>query len=176
MAKWNKTKTGIAALVVALSPAGFLLVETREGLGQPGKSVQKAYADPYLGWRTPTICYGRTYNVKQGDTATLEQCKKWLEQDVVKHCEIVYKALVPLNIWLTQGEQDAYCSFAYNTGRFKNTDSIYGRLVEQDDWGACMGLLKYYYSDGQPSRGLWNRRYEEYNECIHQLSFDRGMR
>lgn len=177
MAKWSKTKTGVVALTVALSPIGFKLVETREGLGQPGQTVQRAYADPYLGWKTPTICYGRTQNVKPGDTATLAQCKEWLKQDVVKHCSIVYEALVPLNIWLTQGEQDAYCSFAYNTGMFKDTASIYGRLLKQDDWGACMGLLKYYYSNGQPSRGLWNRRYEEYNECISMLDYKReGVR
>ena len=177
MAKGSKTKSGIVALVVAVCPAGYKLVEKREGLGQPGQQVQKAYADPYLGWRVPTICYGHTYRVKQGDTATIEQCRKWLEEDATKHCAIVYEALVPLNIWLTQGEQDAYCSFAYNVGRFKNTDSIYGRLVKQDDWGACMGLLKYYYSDGVPSRGLWNRRYDEYNECISQLEHRReGIR
>jgi len=89
----------------------------------------------------------------------------------------VYEALVPLNIWLTQGEQDAYCSFAFNTGKFKDTSSIYGRLVKQDDWGACMGLLKYFYSGGIPSRGLWNRRYDEYNECISQLEYKReGVR
>lgn len=177
MAKWSKTRTGIVALVVALSPVGYKLIEEREGLGQPNKPIQKAYADPYLGWRVPTICYGHTKGVKQGDTATMEQCKKWLNEDATKHCAIVYEALVPLNIWLTQGEQDAYCSFAFNTGKFKDTSSIYGRLVKQDDWGACMGLLKYFYSGGIPSRGLWNRRYDEYNECISQLDYTReGVR
>ena len=48
---------------------------------------------------------------------------------------------------------------------------MYGRLLKQDDWGACMGLLKYYYSNGKPSRGLWERRYAEYNLCISQLDW-----
>lgn len=176
MAKWSKTKTGVVALVVALSPVGYKLVEKREGLGQPGQKVQKAYADPYLGWRVPTICYGHTKGVKAGDTATIDQCRVWLKEDATQHCAIVYEALVPLNIWLTQGEQDAYCSFAFNTGKFKTTESIYGRLVKHDDWGACMGLLKYFYSGGIASQGLWNRRYDEYNECISQLEYKREGR
>lgn len=177
MARWNKAGAVTVALVVALSPLGLLNIKKHEGLGQPGKEIQRAYPDPYYGWKLPTMCYGRTEGVKRGDIASLRQCEIWLTSDVVKHCKLVYEALVPLDMWLTQGEQDAYCSFAYNTGRFKGTESIYGRLLKQDDWYACMGLLKYYYSDGQPSRGLWNRRYDEYNRCISQLDFqNRGVR
>ena len=169
MATWQKAGAATIALVVAMSPAGYLALKSHEGLGQPGAHVQKAYADPYYGWRIATICYGRTAGVKQGDTATLAQCDQFLREDVDKHCALVYDALFPLGVWLTQGEQDAYCSFAYNLGKFKGTDSVYGRLLKQDDWGACMGLLKYHYSNGKPSRGLWNRRYAEYNLCISQL-------
>ena len=173
MATWQKAGAATIALVVAMSPAGYRALKSHEGLGQPGATVQKAYADPYYGWRIATICYGHTAGVKQGDTATMAQCDQFLREDVAKHCALVYDALMPHGIWLTQGEQDAYCSFAYNLGKFKGTDSVYGRLLKQDDWGACMGLLKYYYSDGKPSRGLWNRRYAEYNMCISQLDYKR---
>ena len=173
MAQWQRVGGAVLALTVAMSPAGYRALKSHEGLGQPGAVVQKAYADPYYGWRIATICYGHTTGVKQGDTATMEQCAQFLEQDVARHCALVYDALLPTGIWLTQGEQDAYCSFAYNLGKFKGTDSVYGRLFKQDDWGACMGLLKYWYSDGQPSRGLWNRRYSEYNLCISQLDIKR---
>ena len=169
MATWQKAGAATIALVVAMSPAGYRMLKSHEGLGQPGATVQKAYADPYYGWRIATICYGHTAGVKQGDTATMTQCEQFLKQDVARHCALVYDALLPHGIWLTQGEQDAYCSFAYNLGKFKGTDSVYGRLLKQDDWGACMGLLKYWYSNGQPSRGLWERRYVEYNMCISQL-------
>jgi len=169
MAQWQRVGGAVLALTVAMSPVGYRALKSHEGLGQPNKPVQKAYADPYLGWRKATICYGHTANVRPGDTATLSQCEQYLKDDVNRHCALVYDALVPLGIWLTQGEQDAYCSFAYNLGKFKGTDSVYGRLLKHDDWGACRGLLKYYYSDGQPSRGLWNRRYTEYNSCISQL-------
>ena len=171
MAQWQRVGGAVLALTVAMSPAGYRALKSHEGLGQPGAPVQKAYADPYYGWRIATICYGHTTGVKQGDTATTAQCEQFLKQDVARHCALVYDALLPTGIWLTQGEQDAYCSFAYNLGKFKGTDSVYGRLLKQDDWGACMGLLKYWYSNGQPSRGLWERRYEEYNRCISQLDY-----
>ncbi len=173
MANWHKAGAATIALVVAMSPAGYQMLKSHEGLGQPGASVQKAYADPYYGWRIATICYGHTARVKRGDTATMAQCDQYLREDVVKHCALVYDALFPTGIWLTQGEQGAYCSFAYNLGKFKGTDSVYGRLLKHDDWDACMGLLKYYYSNGVPSRGLWNRRYAEYNLCINQLEPNR---
>jgi len=172
MAKFGQAAKGLA-LAVTLSAAGLGLVKTYEGLGQPRAAVQKAYADPYLGWRKATICYGHTQGVKQGDTASMAQCEDWLKTDAAQHCKLVYDALLPHGIWLTQGEQDAYCSFAYNLGKFKGTDSVYGRLLKQDDWGACMGLLKYSYSNGKFSRGLWNRRYAEYNLCISQLEIKR---
>lgn len=173
MAKWNKTKVGTLVLVVAASPLGFQTIKDYEGLGQPKAVVQQAYPDAYYGWKLPTICYGKTKDVNRGDTASMSQCEAWLKEDVVRHCALVYEALVPQDIWLTQGEQDAYCSFSFNLGKFKGTDSVYGRLVKGDDWGACMGLLKYYYSNGQPSRGLWSRRYTEYNLCINQLDINR---
>ena len=171
MAKWQQVGGAVLALTVAMSPAGYRMLKSHEGLGQPGAVVQKAYADPYYGWRIATICYGHTAGVKQGDTATLAQCDQFLREDVNRHCALVYDALLPQGIWLTQGEQDAYCSFAYNLGKFKGTDSVYGRLLKQDDWGACRGLLKYSYSTGVFSRGLWERRYEEYNSCISQLDY-----
>lgn len=173
MATWHKAGAATIALVVAMSPVGYHMLKSHEGLGQPGKPIQKAYADPYYDWSVATICYGHTLNVKKGDTATMEQCDKFLEKDVAKHCALVYDALLPLNIWLTQGEQDAYCSFAYNLGKFKGTTAVYGRLIKGDDYGACMGLLQYSRSNGKFSRGLWNRRYAEYNLCISQLEINR---
>lgn len=172
MAKYGEIARG-AVLVVAASAAGIGLIKSYEGLGQPKQYTQRAYADPYHGWRVATICYGHTNGVKQGDTAGLGQCEEFLRSDVAQHCKIVYDALVPHKILLTQGEQDAYCSFAFNLGKFKGTDSVYGRLIKGDDWGACMGLLRYTQSAGKFSRGLWNRRYAEYNLCISQLEYKR---
>lgn len=175
MAKYGEHARN-AVLVVAASAAGFGLIKGYEGLGQPGQTTQRAYADPYHGWRVATICYGHTKGVKQGDTANLVQCEEFLRSGVAQHCGLVYDALLPHKILLTQGEQDAYCSFAFNLGKFKGLDSVYGRLIKGDDWGACMGMLKYYHANRKPSRGLWNRRYAEYNLCISQLDYKRHGR
>lgn len=175
MAKYGEHARN-AVLVVAASAAGFGLIKGYEGLGQPGQATQRAYADPYHGWRVATICYGHTKGVKQGDTANLVQCEEFLRSGVAQHCGLVYDALLPHKILLTHGEQDAYCSFAFNLGKFKGLDSVYGRLIKGDDWGACMGMLKYYHANSKPSRGLWNRRYAEYNLCISQLDYKRHGR
>lgn len=173
MAQWAKSGAAALALVVAASPLGWQAIKKHEGLGQPGRAVQQAYADPYLGWKKATICYGHTTTAYRGMSVSMQECEAFFLSDVASHCKLVYDAVLPLGAWLSQGEQDAYCSFAYNLGKFKGTDSVYGRLVKHDDWGACMGLLKYHYSNGQSSRGLWNRRYEEYNMCISQLEWSR---
>lgn len=163
----RKAAGAVVATILAMFPVALHQMQKHEGTGPTVHTSEglryKAYADPYLGWKTPTICYGHTKGVKKGDIATQAQCDAWLQEDIVSHCNIVKP-------WpTTQGEVDAYCSFAYNTGKFKSAPSVHDRYVQGDRWGACMGLLKYYYSDGKPSRGLWNRRYDEYNNCISNL-------
>lgn len=98
MATWQRAGAATIALVVAMSPVGYQMLKSHEGLGQPGATVQKAYADPYYGWRVATICYGHTASVKQGDTATMQQCDQFLRDDVTKHCALVYDALIPHGI------------------------------------------------------------------------------
>ena len=164
-----KAKALGVALSVAISASGLALIKQYEGLGQPSQSVQKAYADPYLGWKKATICYGHTANVSKGDTSSLQQCEDFLKSDVALHCKIVYDALKDTDVLLTQGEQDAYCSFAFNLGKFKGTNSVYGRLIKGDHKGACAGLLKYTYSGGVYSKGLYNRRLAEYKLCVKDL-------
>lgn len=165
MSKLRATIAAVAAAlgIGAISPLGFDDIRKHEGLRLT------AYADPYLGWKKPTICYGHTKGVYRGTVATLDQCEAWLIEDIMSHCAIV-DAWGKVNKYVfTQGEYDAYCSFVYNTGYFGKTASVAHR-IKADPWAACMGLLKYYYSDGQPSRGLWERRYREYNTCISTLS------
>lgn len=167
MSDLRKVVSVVTATVIAMSPLALLDMKKNEGTGPRVKTsegiVYKAYADPYLGWKKATICYGHTKGVRQGMTATQAQCDAWFKEDVYTHCALIKP-------WpKTQGELDAYCSFSYNTGKFQTADSVGGRLARGDRWGACMGLLKYYYSDGKPSRGLWNRRYDEYNYCISEL-------
>ena len=167
MADLRKAAAVVAGAIIAMSPLALLDMKKHEGTGPTIKTAEgvryKAYPDPYLGWGKATICYGHTKGVKQGMTATQAQCDAWFKEDVARHCALIKP-------WpKTQGELDAYCSFAYNTGRFEGTNAVHGRYIKDDRWGACMGLLQYYYSGGKPSRGLWERRYAEYNLCISEL-------
>lgn len=156
-----------AALVAAsaVSAGGYGLIKAGEG------KSNIAYPDPGLGWRVPTICYGHTLGVKRGDYRTDNECEVLLRAEVDRHCAY----LIPYGF--TQGELDAYCSFSYNVGKAAWPKStMYKRWAAGDPWGACMYLLKYTYADGKHMRGLWNRRYEEYNECIQDLPINYGVR
>lgn len=163
----RKVAAATATVVLAMSPAAVHKMKQHEGTGPTVRTSQgliyRAYPDPYLGWGTPTICYGHTLNVKRGDTATQSQCDMYLQQDVQKHCAIIQPTPK------TQGELDAYCSFAYNTGRFKTAPSVYNNYIKGDYWAACAGIRLYYYSNGKPSDGLRKRREDEYQTCIKDL-------
>ena len=166
-----KAKVAAASLSAALALAGLYSTSQR-GLNNikahEGVSYT-AYQDPYYGWSVPTICYGHTRYAKRGLRVTQEQCDEWLKLDLSDAEAKVHAATDKKGILITQGEFDAYVSLVFNLGHLEGTPSVYGRLVKGDHWGACMGILKYYYSNNKPSSGLWKRRYAEYNQCISQL-------
>ena len=116
------TKQKLVGMVLALltSSASFLLfVEKNEGLGPfqvvNNVRIYQAYPDPGLGWKLPTICAGHTKGVKRGDTATLEQCRKWLDEDTQWAKNRVAKCL---SVPVTVSQFEALTSFEYNTGLF----------------------------------------------------------
>lgn len=165
-------KAGLAVAGAAVAAAITWDVSDRvvQMVAQHESVVHVAYADPYYGWKLPTICYGHTKGVKRGDTATQEVCEAWLKEDLDEAVGKLKKALAPYNVSLTQGEIDAYTSFIYNLGRFTNTPSVMGRLIKGDRIGACQGLLLYTYSNGIYSKGLANRREVEYRVCISEIA------
>src|SRR5262249_10281827 len=60
-----------------------------------------------------TIGYGHTLGVKEGDTCTLDQAQRWLEQDTAASAHDVGAYVkVPLN----QNQFDALCSLRFNIG------------------------------------------------------------
>lgn len=167
----TKAKVAAASLSAALALSSLY---TTSHKGQDAVKAHEgvsltAYQDPYYGWSVPTICYGHTRYAKKGMTATQEQCDNWLRLDLADAEAKVHAATDQKGIPLTQGEFDAYVSFTFNLGHLTGTPSVLGRLQKGDHWGACMGLLKYYYSNNKPSKGLWKRRYAEYNLCVSQL-------
>lgn len=166
-----KVAAGIVAaglgVVAVMSPTGLEELKKHEG------EVRTAYADPLHGWKVPTICYGSTKDVKRGDRATKAECDERLRQDVAAHCAIIDRALRGKNIALTQGEVDAYCSFAFNTGYFTHQrngkiTTMYRELLNGSHVAACNGLLLYTAgSDKAP--GIKTRRAAEHQLCVSQL-------
>lgn len=169
-----KTKVAAAgvavavALGVSMSPQAVDELKVHEGVRTT------AYADPYYGWQLPTICYGSTAGVTRGQKATLAECDARLRVDIDRACKIVERDLKDTGVRLTQGEQDAYCSFAFNTGYFKyqrngNLTSMYTNLVAGRPEQACKALNLYVLSNGVRSNGLVKRRAVESQRCTSEL-------
>ena len=159
---------GVTALTVSVSQPAVEELKVHEGVRTT------AYADPYYGWQLPTICYGSTSNVKRGQVATMAECDARLRKDTQVACDRVKRDLQGTGVLLTQGEQDAYCSFAFNTGYFKyqrngNLTSMYKNLVAGKPYEACQALNLYVYANGKKSNGLVTRRALESQRCIQEF-------
>ena len=70
----------------------------------------RAYLDAV---NVPTIAYGRTKNVKIGDTCTQKQAEDWLTEEIKEYQDYI-KDLV--KVPLDQSQFDALCSWVYNLG------------------------------------------------------------
>ncbi|GGO89067.1 lysozyme [Marinobacterium nitratireducens] len=127
-----------------------------------------AYWDPY--GKVPTICFGRTTDVQMGDTATMEECKAFLTDEIVEFgLEVSNATTVPLS----HEEQAAYTSFAYNVGigNFKSS-TLLRKLNAGDRTGACNELPRWVYAQGMKLPGLVNRRAEERALCLSGIQKD----
>ena len=61
----------------------------------------------------PTIAFGRTKNVKLGDTCTQEQADAWLEEELEEYTGYVSDAVTQT---LQQNQIDAMVAWTYNLG------------------------------------------------------------
>ena len=80
----------------------------------------KAYPDPIVGWKLPTIGYGTTVypdgtHVKQGDSITEARAAECLGDHINTQCT---PALIKIPTWskMNSNQQSALYSFAYNLG------------------------------------------------------------
>jgi len=112
----------------------------------------------------PTIGFGTTSGVKQGDTISPERALVRLLNDADKFTQSVKRcAPVPMH----QYEFDAYVSLTYNIGptAFCNS-TLVKKLNAYDYEGACKEILRWDKFKGQALKGLTLRRQREYNLCI----------
>lgn len=149
-------KNRIAVAALSLSAAGLVGIANWEGFSD------KAYI-PVAG-DVPTIGFGSTEGVKLGDTITVPKALERLMRDVgVAESAIGKCVKVPLS----QGEFDAFTSFAYNVGSEAFCSSTLVKKLNASDYaGACAELKRWVYVDGRRVQGLVNRREAEYRLCM----------
>lgn len=144
--------------VTYVSMEGVQHIAVQEGLRYT------AYPDPGTGGKPWTICYGHTKGVYRGQTATQDQCDRWLAEDT-HEAERGVQRLV--RVPLTQGQYDSFVSFVFNAGEGHFRSSTMLRLLNQGDYrGACNQFPRWIYADKRILNGLVTRRYKEQAMCL----------
>lgn len=141
---------------LSLSAAGLLSLAGYEGFRD------EAYI-PVEG-DVPTIGFGSTAGVQLGDKITVTEGLKRLYRDVGKAESAIGRCVT---VPLTQGEYDAYTSFAFNIGSSAFCGSTLVKKLNSGDYpGACAELKRWVYSGGRKVDGLVKRRESEYARCM----------
>lgn len=146
----GKIKLTVGALVAAMSLIGGF-----EGYRQI------AYRDAV---GVPTACFGSTSGVRMGQTYKPEECAGLLVRDVVEASRVLECVTVPL----TDGQQTALTSWAYNVGVGAACAST---LVRRANAGQpaevwCDELMRWVYAGGKRLAGLERRRAAERELCL----------
>lgn len=132
------------------SRAGLGLIKTSEGC------KLAAYLCPAGVW---TIGYGRTTNVKKGDTCTQAQADAWLLQE---YDAFERKVRALLKVPVTDNQLGALVSFAYNVGVGALASSTLLRLLNAGDYkGAAAQFARWNKAAGKTLAGLTKRRASE---------------
>jgi len=112
----------------------------------------------------PTICYGHTKGVHDGQTATPEQCKSWLRQEMEASNA---KVRACIRTPMTMGQEVAFTDAVYNAGPAIVCGSTLQRLANAGDMtGACRQLPRWVHAGGKVVPGLVKRRRTEMQVCL----------
>lgn len=116
----------------------------------------KAYQDE---GGVPTIGYGHTAGVKEGDTCTQEQADAWLEDDL-NWAAVVVKNFVKVR--LTDDQRAALIDFVFNVGAGNFMHSTLLKKLNAGDYqGAAAEFSHWNKVNGKVSKGLTARRLAE---------------
>lgn len=149
-------KHRMAITAMSLSAAGLVGILGFEGYS--GKAYIPVPGD------VPTIGFGTTEGVKMGDTITPVKAVERAYRDTDKVHKAIFKCV---KVPLSQGEYDAFISFAYNVGPWNFCRSTLVKKLNQGDYeGACLEMKRWIYKDGVVLNGLVTRREEEYQRCM----------
>ena len=106
-----------------------------------------------------TIGYGHTHNVKEGDTCTKEQARKWLFDDV-EDAALAVDTMVKQP--LTQNQFDALVSFVFNIGDTAfHTSTMLRDLNDAEYAAAAEQFPRWNKQKGKVKLGLTRRRAAE---------------
>ena len=146
----------IKPALLAVSASGLAAIAAYEGYSATAYS-------PVPGDK-PTIGFGATAGVKDGDRTTPVKAVQRLARDAeLARAGIARCVSVPL----TQNELDVYVSFAYNAGTANFCRSTMARKLNAGDYaGACAELRRWVYFKGKVLPGLVSRREDEYRRCV----------
>lgn len=112
----------------------------------------------------PTIGFGSTDGVEIGDKISVQEALERLVRDV-GNAEGASGQCV--KVPLSQGEYDAYTSFAFNVGIKAFCGSTLVKKLNAGDYsGACEELKRWGYVKGEFSNGLANRRERGNTRCV----------
>ena len=121
----------------------------------------KVFNDPV---GIPTACFGRTQNVKAGQTFSVDACENMLAEDLLKANDAVngcIKAALP------DTRRTALVSFAYNVGGGALCSStLVKKLNAGDVAGGCDELSRWTKAKGVTLPGLVKRRAAERALCL----------
>ena len=125
-----------------------------------------AYPDPATQGAPWTICEGHTRGVREGDTATRDQCDAWMRQDLTEANDAITRCIAtPLN----DNQVAALMSATMNLGPVVVCGSSLQRKANAGDLaGMCAELSRWIYADGRTLPGLVRRRAEERALCERQ--------
>jgi len=107
----------------------------------------------------PTIAFGRTKNVKLGDTCTQEQADAWLEEELEEYTGYVLDAVTqPLD----QNQLDAMVAWTYNLGPTNLRSSTLLRVLNEGKMQEVpQQMRRWNKANGKVLPGLERRRLAE---------------
>ena len=151
-------KKRIAVSLLSLSASGLIFLTQWEGFSPV------AYI-PVKGDK-PTIGFGSTEGVKEGDAITVPEALERLNRDTNNAQSAIGRCVT---VPLTQDEYDVYTSFAFNIGSSAFCSSTLVKKLNAGDYdGACLELKRWVFVKGRKVQGLVNRRESEYEKCMRR--------
>lgn len=115
----------------------------------------------------PTIGFGSTIGVQMGDKISVPAALGRLMRDVGDAESAIGRCV---KVPLSQGEYDAYTSFAFNVGGNAFCASTLVKKLNAGDYqGACAELKRWVYVDGKVVQGQVKRRNREFQMCTSKF-------